>query len=106
MSNFRAKPNSELSKAKRRSCDRCKVRKIRCDGIKGNCVSCAERGLKCSYDRQPKRSIPKIIPSPLFQLKPLYDSIPEFNDLLKYSLTSSYFSHSTQTNSQPWHSFK
>ncbi|KAI0766646.1 hypothetical protein BD413DRAFT_480886 [Trametes elegans] len=40
------------------ACDRCRVRKLRCDGAKPACYNCeraAHMGAECQYDSEPKR---------------------------------------------------
>ncbi|RPD69868.1 hypothetical protein L226DRAFT_575336 [Lentinus tigrinus ALCF2SS1-7] len=38
------------------ACDRCRVRKLRCDGAKPSCFNCQRvAGVKCFYDPTPKR---------------------------------------------------
>ncbi|KAF7299193.1 Zn(2)-C6 fungal-type domain-containing protein [Mycena indigotica] len=45
-----------------RSCDLCRRRKVRCDGLKkpgGRCTNCADFGRECTYEMQPQKRGPR-----------------------------------------------
>jgi hypothetical protein len=51
--------NSSVPKPKRLACVVCRRRKLKCDGIKPSCSTCARLGHTCAYDEVRKKSGPK-----------------------------------------------
>ncbi len=51
-------PN-ELPKTKRIACVLCRKRKLKCDGTKPKCSTCARLGHNCAYDEVRRKSGPK-----------------------------------------------
>lgn len=51
--------NSSVPKPKRLACIVCRRRKLKCDGIKPSCSTCARLGHTCAYDEVRKKSGPK-----------------------------------------------
>ena len=47
------------SKAKRIACVICRRRKLKCDGVKPKCATCARLGHDCQYDEVRRKSGPK-----------------------------------------------
>lgn len=50
---------SELPKTKRIACVICRKRKLKCDGNRPKCATCARLGHNCAYDEVRKKSGPK-----------------------------------------------
>ena len=50
---------SELPKTKRIACVICRKRKLKCDGNRPKCATCARLGHSCAYDEVRKKSGPK-----------------------------------------------
>ncbi len=48
-----------LSKTKRIACVICRKRKLKCDGGKPSCATCARLGHSCTYDEVRRKSGPK-----------------------------------------------
>lgn len=51
--------NSNVPKPKRLACMICRKRKLKCDGIKPSCSTCARLGHSCAYDEVRRKSGPK-----------------------------------------------
>jgi hypothetical protein len=51
--------NALLAKTKRIACTICRRRKLRCNGARPNCSTCARLGHKCLYDEVRRKSGPK-----------------------------------------------
>lgn len=49
----------ETSKAKRIACVICRKRKLKCDGNKPKCATCARLGHSCAYDEVRRKSGPR-----------------------------------------------
>lgn len=54
-----AGPNANVPKPKRLACMICRKRKLKCDGVKPSCSTCARLGHSCAYDEVRKKSGPK-----------------------------------------------
>ena len=50
---------SELPKTKRIACVICRKRKLKCDGNRPKCATCARLGHNCAYDEVRRKSGPK-----------------------------------------------
>ena len=50
---------SELPKTKRIACVVCRKRKLKCDGNRPKCATCARLGHNCAYDEVRRKSGPK-----------------------------------------------
>lgn len=50
---------SDLPKTKRIACVICRKRKLRCDGNRPKCATCARLGHNCAYDEARRKSGPK-----------------------------------------------
>lgn len=51
--------NANVPKPKRLACMICRKRKLKCDGIKPSCSTCARLGHSCAYDEVRRKSGPK-----------------------------------------------
>ncbi|KAH6685219.1 fungal-specific transcription factor domain-containing protein [Plectosphaerella plurivora] len=51
--------NASVPKPKRLACMICRKRKLKCDGIKPSCSTCARLGHSCAYDEVRRKSGPK-----------------------------------------------
>ncbi len=51
--------NNSVPKVKRTACVLCRKRKLRCDGGRPSCGTCARLGHECKYDEIRKKSGPK-----------------------------------------------
>jgi hypothetical protein len=51
--------NAGVPKPKRLACMICRKRKLKCDGIKPSCSTCARLGHSCAYDEVRRKSGPK-----------------------------------------------
>ncbi|KAF9869803.1 binuclear zinc transcription factor [Colletotrichum karsti] len=51
--------NSSVPKPKRLACMICRKRKLKCDGIRPSCSTCARLGHSCAYDEVRRKSGPK-----------------------------------------------
>ena len=51
--------NSEIPKTKRIACVICRKRKLKCDGARPKCATCARLGHNCAYDEVRRKSGPK-----------------------------------------------
>ncbi|PHH59761.1 hypothetical protein CDD81_2599 [Ophiocordyceps australis] len=51
--------NTSVPKPKRLACMICRKRKLKCDGIRPSCSTCARLGHACAYDEQRRKSGPK-----------------------------------------------
>ncbi|TDZ21908.1 Citrinin biosynthesis transcriptional activator ctnR [Colletotrichum orbiculare MAFF 240422] len=54
-----AADNSSIPKPKRLACMICRKRKLKCDGIRPSCSTCARLGHSCAYDEVRRKSGPK-----------------------------------------------
>jgi hypothetical protein len=52
-------PNESVPRPKRIACILCRKRKLRCDGSKPSCATCARLGHTCEYNEERKKSGPK-----------------------------------------------
>lgn len=50
---------SDLPKTKRIACVVCRKRKLKCDGNRPKCATCARLGHNCAYDEARRKSGPK-----------------------------------------------
>lgn len=57
--NLTTKEASAASKPKRIACVVCRKRKLKCDGCKPSCATCARLGHPCAYDEVRRKSGPK-----------------------------------------------
>lgn len=57
--NATSKESSAASKPKRIACVVCRKRKLKCDGCKPSCATCARLGHHCAYDEVRRKSGPK-----------------------------------------------
>lgn len=70
----------ELPKTKRIACVICRRRKLKCDGNKPKCATCARLGHNCAYDEVrkksgPKRGYVKELEARLGKMKPAFRTI-------------------------------
>ncbi|KAF2867620.1 C6 transcription factor FacB [Massariosphaeria phaeospora] len=87
------------------ACDRCRSKKIRCDGVRPSCTQCTNVGFECkTSDKLSRRAFPRgytesleervrILESELREMKELLDEKDEKIDIL-----SRIYSHSPQSN--------
>lgn len=54
-----AADNSNVPKPKRLACMICRKRKLKCDGVRPSCSTCARLGHSCAYDEVRRKSGPK-----------------------------------------------
>ncbi|AET40716.1 Sip4p Ecym_6340 [Eremothecium cymbalariae DBVPG len=72
----------ELSSVKRSSqaCDRCRLKKIKCDGVRPSCTSCKKIGYQCrTSDKLTRRGFPRgyteMLEQEVIKLQRLYNSV-------------------------------
>jgi hypothetical protein len=51
--------NANVPKPKRLACTICRKRKLKCDGVRPSCSTCARLGHTCAYDEVRRKSGPK-----------------------------------------------
>jgi hypothetical protein len=52
--------HNTVSSLRRRACDACRARKVRCDGQDPPCSRCAKVGVSCRYSSRPKATHSKM----------------------------------------------
>lgn len=90
------------------ACDRCRSKKIRCDGIRPSCTQCLNVGFECkTSDKLSRRAFPRGYTESLEErVRALEAEVRELKDLLdekdeKIDMLSRLHSHSPQSNSGP-----
>ncbi|KAF2686677.1 hypothetical protein K458DRAFT_441454 [Lentithecium fluviatile CBS 122367] len=90
------------------ACDRCRSKKIRCDGIRPSCTQCVNVGFECkTSDKLSRRAFPRGYTESLEErVRILEAEVRELKDLLdekdeKIDMLSRIHSHSTPTNAPP-----
>jgi len=87
------------------ACDRCRSKKIRCDGIRPSCTQCVNVGFECkTSDKLSRRAFPRGYTESLEErVRILEAEVRELKDLLdekdeKIDMLSRIHSHSPQTH--------
>ncbi|KAH7132164.1 transcriptional activator protein-like protein acu-15 [Dendryphion nanum] len=87
------------------ACDRCRSKKIRCDGIRPSCTQCSNVGFECkTSDKLSRRAFPRGYTESLEErVRALEAEVRELKDLLdekdeKIDMLSRMHSHSPQNN--------
>ena len=90
------------------ACDRCRSKKIRCDGIRPSCTQCVNVGFECkTSDKLSRRAFPRGYTESLEErVRALEAEVRELKDLLdekdeKIDMLSRIHSHSPQGNPTP-----
>ncbi|KAF2199463.1 C6 transcription factor FacB [Delitschia confertaspora ATCC 74209] len=90
------------------ACDRCRSKKIRCDGIRPSCTQCVNVGFECkTSDKLSRRAFPRGYTESLEErVRSLEAEVRELKELLdekdeKIDMLSRIHSHSPQSNSTP-----
>ncbi|KAF2122866.1 transcriptional activator protein-like protein acu-15 [Lophiotrema nucula] len=90
------------------ACDRCRSKKIRCDGIRPSCTQCVNVGFECkTSDKLSRRAFPRGYTESLEErVRALEAEVRDLKDLLdekdeKIDMLSRIHSHSPQANPSP-----
>ncbi|KAF1967887.1 hypothetical protein BU23DRAFT_282931 [Bimuria novae-zelandiae CBS 107.79] len=90
------------------ACDRCRSKKIRCDGVRPQCTQCVNVGFECkTSDKLSRRAFPRGYTESLEErVRALEAEVRDLKDLLdekdeKIDMLSRIHSHSSPTNSAP-----
>ncbi|ORY13188.1 transcriptional activator protein-like protein acu-15 [Clohesyomyces aquaticus] len=90
------------------ACDRCRSKKIRCDGIRPSCTQCVNVGFECkTSDKLSRRAFPRGYTESLEErVRALEAEVRDLKDLLdekdeKIDMLSRIHSHSSQGNPSP-----
>jgi len=90
------------------ACDRCRSKKIRCDGIRPSCTQCVNVGFECkTSDKLSRRAFPRGYTESLEErVRILESEVRELKDLLdekdeKIDMLSRIHSHSSPSNHPP-----
>ncbi|KAK7185272.1 hypothetical protein DPSP01_000917 [Paraphaeosphaeria sporulosa] len=90
------------------ACDRCRSKKIRCDGVRPQCTQCVNVGFECkTSDKLSRRAFPRGYTESLEErVRALEAEVRELKDLLdekdeKIDMLSRIHSHSSPTHSVP-----
>jgi hypothetical protein len=90
------------------ACDRCRSKKIRCDGIRPSCTQCVNVGFECkTSDKLSRRAFPRGYTESLEErVRILEAEVRELKDLLdekdeKIDMLSRIHSHSSQAHQPP-----
>lgn len=99
-------PNAQTRIAQ--ACDRCRSKKIRCDGIRPSCTQCVNVGFECkTSDKLSRRAFPRGYTESLEErVRILEAEVRELKDLLdekdeKIDILSRIHSYSPQSHQQP-----
>ena len=90
------------------ACDRCRSKKIRCDGVRPQCTQCVNVGFECkTSDKLSRRAFPRGYTESLEErVRALEAEVRDLKDLLdekdeKIDMLSRIHSHSSPTHSAP-----